>query len=234
MRFSVSLNMNRNHPRIVSFDIDGTLVDFLSMLHAALGVVGQNLASLGGAALSSQQLQALRNETASDPRFTGAKLETLRRESFRRAALSVGLDPDAHVDDLWQLFLDSREPHRHVYADVAPTLQILKSLGIRVVAASNGNTPLRETPLAGYFEAWFYAGEIGIAKPATGFYQEAILRLSAKPEDIVHVGDSWAEDYLPALSCGMGALLLHRGTNLPTVDAVTIFNLHELMDALSA
>jgi putative hydrolase of the HAD superfamily len=204
------------------------------MLHAALDVVGQSLASLGGTALSSIQLQALRNETASDPRFTGANLENLRRESFRRAALIVGLDPDAHVDDLWQLFLDSREPHRHLYADVAPTLQMLKEQSIRVVAASNGNTPLRETPLAEYFEAWFYAGEMGVAKPSEEFYQETVRRLSSNPKDILHVGDSWSEDYLPALSCGMGALLLHRGTALPTVDAMTIFNLHELMDALSA
>jgi putative hydrolase of the HAD superfamily len=226
--------MNLKPPSIISFDIDGTLVDFLSMLHAALDVVGQSLASLGGTALSSIQLQALRNETASDPRFTGANLENLRRESFRRAALIVGLDPDAHVDDLWQLFLDSREPHRHLYADVAPTLQMLKEQSIRVVAASNGNTPLRETPLAEYFEAWFYAGEMGVAKPSEEFYQETVRRLSSNPKDILHVGDSWSEDYLPALSCGMGALLLHRGTALPTVDAMTIFNLHELMDALSA
>jgi HAD superfamily hydrolase (TIGR01549 family) len=225
--------MNLKPTRIVSFDIDGTLVDFLSMLHAALGIVGQSLASLGGRALSSQQLQAFRSEVAADPRFAGATLETLRRESFRRAASSVGLDTDAHADDLWQLFLNSREPHRHLYPDVAPTLQILKGYGIRIVAASNGNTPLRESPLAEYFEAWFYAEEMGVAKPAIGFYQEAIRRLSAKPEDVLHVGDSLAEDYLPALSCGMAALLLQRGNALPTVDTATLSNLHELADALS-
>ncbi|MFZ4702009.1 MAG: HAD family hydrolase [Candidatus Methylumidiphilus sp.] len=229
--------MTIKSPRIVSFDIDNTLVDFLSMLHASLGIVGQSLASLGGTALTSQQLQALRHEAADDPSFAGATLETLRRESFRRAALSVGLDPDAHVDDLWQLFLDSREPYQHLYPDVAPTLQTLKNQGIRVVAASNGNTPLRESPLADYFEAWFYAGEMGVAKPAIGFYQEAILRLSVKPEEIVHVGDSLAEDYLPAKACGMEALLIQRGNALPDVDTVTIANLHELhhfMAALSA
>ncbi len=226
--------MHLKPPSIISFDIDGTLVDFLSMLNAALEVVGQSLADLGGTALSSQQLQALRHETASDPKFTGAKLEILRRESFRRAALSVGFDPDKHTDDLWRLFLTSRQPYRHLYPDVTPSLEILKSHGIRIVAASNGNTPLRESPLAEYFEAWFYAEEMGVAKPAMGFYQEAILRLSAKPEEIVHVGDSLAEDYLPALSCGMGALLLHRGASMPELDAVTIPNLHELMAALSA
>jgi HAD superfamily hydrolase (TIGR01549 family) len=223
--------MNSKSPRIVSFDIDGTLVDFLSMLNAALDVVGQSLASLGGTALSSQQLQASRNETASDPRFAGATLQTLRRESFRRAASSVGLDTDAHADDLWQLFLNSREPHRHLYPDVAPTLQTLKGHGIRIVAASNGNTPLRESPLAEYFEAWFYAEEMGVAKPATGFYQETVRRLSAKPEGVMHVGDSLKEDYLPALSCGMGALLLHRNASLPAMDVETIFTLHELVDS---
>jgi HAD superfamily hydrolase (TIGR01549 family) len=226
--------MNLTSPRIVSLDIDGTLVDFLPMLHAALESVGQAIARLGGTIFTSQQLQALRNETASDPRFAGAKLETLRRESFRRALLSIGLDPDARTDDLWQLFLDAREPHRHLYPDVTPSLQILKGRGIRIVAASNGNTPLRESPLAEYFEAWFYAGEIGIAKPAPGFFQEAIRRLSAHPGDMLHVGDSLQEDYRPALSCGMGALLLHRGNPLPTVEAATITTLHELADALPA
>ena len=226
--------MNPKLPPIISFDIDGTLVDFLSMLHAALDVVGQSLASLGGTALSSQQLQAVRHAVAADPAFAGATLEALRRESFRRAASTVGLNPDAHVDDLLQLFLASREPHRHLYADVEPTLKTLTKLGIRVVAASNGNTPLRESPLAAYFAAWFYAGEMGVAKPDTGFYQETVRRLSATPKDIVHVGDSLVEDYLPARACGMGALLLRRGTSLSTEGAATICNLHELMEALPA
>lgn len=225
--------MNPKLPPIISFDIDGTLVDFLSMLHAALDVVGQRLASLGGAALSSQQLQTVRNAVAADPAFAGATLEALRRESFRRAASTVGLNPDAHVDDLLQLFIASREPHRHLYADVEPTLKTLRNLGIRVVAASNGNTPLRESPLAEYFAAWFYAGEMGVAKPDTGFYQETMRRLSATPEEIVHVGDSWVEDYLPARSCGMGALLLRRRASQPEVCVETISNLYELMDALS-
>jgi hypothetical protein len=39
----------------------------------------------------------------------------------------------------------------------------------------------------------------------------------------MHGGDSLVEDYLPALSCGMCALLLHQGNCLPTVEAETIF-----------
>jgi HAD superfamily hydrolase (TIGR01549 family) len=226
--------MNLKPPSIISFDIDGTLVDFLSMLHAALDVVGQSFVSLGGTALSPQQLQVFRNEVAADPRFAGATLETLRRESFRRAALSVGLAPDAHANDLWQLFLDAREPHRHVYPDVTPALHLLTGRGIRIVAASNGNTPLRESPLAAYFEAWFYAGELGVAKPALGFYQEAVRRLSAKPGDVMHVGDSLTEDYRPARACGMGALLLRRGNASPAADAAAISTLHEVADALPA
>jgi phosphoglycolate phosphatase-like HAD superfamily hydrolase len=42
--------MNLKPPRIISFDIDGTLVDFLSMLHAALDVVGQSFANTVDAA----------------------------------------------------------------------------------------------------------------------------------------------------------------------------------------
>ena len=225
--------MNLKPPRIISFDIDGTLVDFRSMLHAALDVVGQSLASLGGTTLSSRQLQAVRHAVAADPAFAGATLESLRRESFRRAASIVGLNPDAYIDDLLQLFLASREPHRHLYADVEPTLKALSKLGIRVVAASNGNTPLRESPLAEYFAAWFYAGEMGVAKPDAGFYQETVRRLSARPKEIVHVGDSLVEDYLPARGCGMGALLLRRRASEPEMGVETIANLYELMDALS-
>jgi len=227
--------MSRTRPAIISFDIDGTLVDFKAMLDAALQGVGQALADLGGGtALCAQDLQALRNQAAAEPAYAGAGLEALRRESFRRAAAGLGLAADAHAEDLWQVFLASRHPQRHLYPDVEPSLQALHAQGIRLAAASNGNTPLRESPLSAYFEAWFYAEEIGVAKPAPGFYQEAIRRLSAQPQDILHVGDSPAEDYWPALACGLRALLLHRGGGPGAADAAAVASLHELQDYLNA
>jgi putative hydrolase of the HAD superfamily len=217
----------------VSFDIDNTLVDFRAMLESALQAVAHYITDVSGQSVSITTLQGIRNELVNDPQWIGASLETLRKESVRRMFIRLDLNPDIHLNTTWQIFLDSRRPQEHLYADVVDNLDHLRQRGIRLVAASNGNTPLRQSSIAHYFQDWFFAADIGIAKPALGFYQTIICRLSESPQQILHIGDSWQEDYCPALACGIGALLLCRNQSHSNKTAQTIYSLHELPHYLS-
>lgn len=202
--------MKAGLPEVVSFDIDGTLVDFLAVLRGALREVGNALESLTGAGASFDELQAFRNGVAAESEYRSARLETIRRESFRRALAGFGADPDRHIDALWRVWSGYRATHHHLYQDVLPTLRWLKDAGVGLVAASNGNTDLSRSEIHPLFDALFYSEKLGASKPDVRFFGEVARRVGADPAAIVHVGDSLPEDYWAALEAGFGAVLLQR------------------------
>jgi len=215
-------------PKLVGFDIDDTLVDFRAMLRAALDTVGRELERTLGTRLSADDLQALREASAAVPAIAAAGLEAVRRESFRQAITRLGGNPDEHVDSIWQSFLEARRPQDHLYPEVTDALRRLHAGGIRLIAASNGNTPLRETDISAYFEIVLFAGEIGFRKPELGFFWELARRSGTDPEEILYVGDSLLVDYLPAMKSGMSARLLCRHEALRPAGVETIASLGDL------
>lgn len=54
-----------------------------------------------------------------------------------------------------------------------------------------------------------FSDEVGVGKPDTRIFQHVVA--SARPAEVLHVGDDPVTDYAGALRCGMQALLLHPG-----------------------
>ncbi|MDD2769216.1 MAG: HAD family hydrolase [Methylococcus sp.] len=181
--------MKASLPEVVSFDIDGTLVDFLAVLHGALRDVGRALENITGRGASFDELQAFRHGVAAEPDYRTARLETIRRESFRRALADYGADPGRHIDALWQVWSGYRATHHHLYEDVLPTLQWLKAAGVRLLAAFNGNTDLTGSAIYPLFDALFYSETLGVSKPDARFDHEVARRIGTDPAAIFHVGD---------------------------------------------
>ncbi|RLG11943.1 MAG: hypothetical protein DRN64_00720 [Thaumarchaeota archaeon] len=71
---------------------------------------------------------------------------------------------------------------------------------------------LEKAGIAGFFKAQLYADEIGISKPDRRIFAEACRLCGVTPGEAVHVGDSLIEDVGGALSAGMKAILLRRGS----------------------
>ncbi len=57
----------------------------------------------------------------------------------------------------------------------------------------------------------FLSFEMGISKPDKDFFRQALVRLKAKPGEVVMIGDTYKNDILPAIELGMRTVwVLHR------------------------
>jgi HAD superfamily hydrolase (TIGR01509 family) len=91
-----------------------------------------------------------------------------------------------------------------------PLLQRLaRRLRLGVVSNSYGNMPalLAEAALAP-FEVIVDSAVVGVRKPDPAIYELAARRLALPPGAIVHTGDSWKRDVVPARIIGMHAVWL--------------------------
>jgi putative hydrolase of the HAD superfamily len=102
------------------------------------------------------------------------------------------------------------------YEDVKPTLTKLKQKGLQLIVVSNVSSSrnlrsyLTRLGLESYFDVLVGSGSVGYEKPNPEIFKLA-SKLSSTPfEKMMHVGDSYREDYLEAESVGIKAVLLDR------------------------
>lgn len=125
------------------------------------------------------------------------------------------------------LFEQFTQPERYgPYPDALPALRELRAHGYRLGIVSNwepwlpvvldriGMSPLLDTIAV--------SGAEGIEKPDPALFELALKRMGVKPERAAYVGDSPTHDVEPALSLGMGAVLVdrygrHEGVHRPTI-----------------
>jgi putative hydrolase of the HAD superfamily len=108
---------------------------------------------------------------------------------------------------------------RHRLTPYPEVESLLESLGadFRLAAVTNGNVDLTRLPLARHFPVRIAAGEMHAPKPDARPFLAALSRLMATPSQAMHVGDSWAEDVLPAQRLGMRvAWIDKRDEGLPS------------------
>jgi len=129
-----------------------------------------------------------------------------------------------------------------LYADAAPCLRQLRSLGYRIGIA--GNQPegavdaLASFDLAVDFVA--SSASLGVEKPAVAFFRKLAALAGAAAHEIAYVGDRLDNDILPARAAGMSTAFLLRGpwaeihASRPEAAAadVTLTTLSDLADAL--
>lgn len=101
-----------------------------------------------------------------------------------------------------------------VYDDVEPTLEYLKSLNLPMVVFSNFDERLfkilQDLNLGFYFKQIVCSTQIGYAKPDPKAFIKLAQICETKPQQILHIGDSFENDYLGALRADFQALYLNR------------------------
>ncbi|QTF92632.1 HAD family hydrolase [Halomonas sp. BM-2019] len=130
----------------------------------------------------------------------------LRRRALTELLGAYGLAP-AHAEGWAIRAMERFMALRHEVTPHDEVEALLSELGkrYRLASITNGNVEIARLPLGRHFPVAIAAGEMLAPKPDPRPFLAALARLGAPPSRALHVGDSWAEDALPARRLGMQA-----------------------------
>jgi HAD superfamily hydrolase (TIGR01549 family) len=138
-----------------------------------------------------------------------------------------------HAADIWRLLGPSC---LSVFPDALQILPRLKEAGFPLALVSNWQCGLRhfcaDLGLAGFFDHVLASAEVGSAKPDAGIFLEACRRLNCRVERVLHVGDSYVDDYQGGSGAGLEVLLLLREAHQSPPLAAEISDLGQLAGLL--
>ncbi|MBA3779147.1 MAG: HAD-IA family hydrolase [Chloroflexi bacterium] len=121
--------------------------------------------------------------------------------------------PDALYESIGKAFFQAEA--WHIFPDVLPALESLRSAGLRLAVISNwlwnGPELLEKLGLASWFEAIVMSARVGYQKPHPQIFERALELMEVRPERAVHVGDSYRADVTGAHGVGIRPVLLDRG-----------------------
>ncbi len=204
--------------KAVSFDVDGTLWDFESVMRRSLGEVLEELERLDPEAASKLDIDRLieiRDRVHGELKGTDVSLKDVRREGFLQALTDVGRPNDDLALHLNELYLRNRYAGLALFDDVRPTLDKLAgdyTLGL----LSNGNSYASDFGIEDLIEFSVYSEQhSGIEKPHPRLFQIVLGQIGCEPDELVHVGDSLENDVTGALNVGADAVWLNRNGTEP-------------------
>ncbi len=156
----------------------------------------------------------------------------------RLAAAGIQADPDL----LWRTAarvyeLDTDPDMYHLYDDVLPALDTLRSRGVAMSILSNHEWELPKLVyglgLTPYMASVVTSARVGFRKPHPRMFQEAFADLGVAPGEALMVGDSVSADIRGAEGVGMPGVFIQRNPGRSLPDGVrTIQSLAELVDFL--
>lgn len=122
--------------------------------------------------------------------------------------------------------------------NVAPTLERLRSMGLKLVVVSNANGRLRHlfdrVGLTGLVDVLFDSFEEGVEKPDPRLFEIALEKARSRKDTTVHVGDLYHVDVVGARAAGLSAMLLDIAGLYAAYDCPRIRTLSELPDRLTS
>ena len=198
--------------RAVSFDVDGTLWDFVGAMRRSLGEVLVELRRLdakAAAMLDVDRMIDITDRLHNELKGRITDLATIRREAFRQTLIDVGRPDDALALHLNEVYF------RHRYGDIAPfedVLPVLEALQPRYTLGviANGNTYPEHLGLERFFKFAVHAQDCGIEKPDPRIFELALEKAGCSPQEMVHVGDSLEIDVAGAANAGIRSVWLNR------------------------
>jgi len=115
----------------------------------------------------------------------------------------------------WNVLMKRYADKINIYPDVNHILERLKDEFLLVLTSNAGrefiDIEMETTGLGRYFDRIFSAtSDFKEVKKTKGFYQRICQILGTKPQEIVHVGDHYELDYVVTRSLGIHAFYLNR------------------------
>jgi putative hydrolase of the HAD superfamily len=189
-------------PKIISFDMDGTLVDPEYTDWVWLHGIPTLYAEKGG--LSFEEAKHFVVEEY-------LKVGEGAIEWYDIKYWFKFFKLEQNWKDLMERYVDKID----IYPDINPLLDRLRGRFPLVLTSNAGrefiDVEMEATGLRKYFDRIFSAtSDFGEVKKTMGFYQRICQILGARPQEIVHVGDHYEFDYLVPRSLGIHAFYLDR------------------------
>ncbi|MCK9797465.1 HAD-IA family hydrolase [Pseudomonas sp. MAFF 302030] len=195
--------------KLITFDLDDTLWDTAPVIVSAEATLRQWLTdhapNLGGVPV--EHLWAIRERVLGLEPSLKHRISALRRRVLFHALEEAGYDhaqANQLADQSFEVFLHARH-QLEIFPEVHPTLEALANdyaLGV----VTNGNADVRRLGLADYFKFALCAEDIGIAKPDSRLFHEALQRGQATADTAVHIGDHPGDDIAGAQQAGLRAI----------------------------
>ncbi|HCS64879.1 MAG TPA: haloacid dehalogenase [Cellvibrio sp.] len=185
------------NPKVVIFDLYGTLVKFGVMHHPF------------------RQLLKWARENGRKPKPDDARTLMTVNGDVPALVAALGIDaPDALLKQI-QLHIQEELSSLTLYDDVIPTLTAIRRHNIPIAICSNLAFPYGKAidllP-EGQQLTRGLSYETGFIKPESGIYHAIICQLHVRPEECLFVGDTLLADYEGPRQFGMHAYHLVRGT----------------------
>ena len=221
--------------KLVSFDVWNTLLDINVMLDAMAVELSKLMGAciidvVEGMMLSRERIKRMRAQTAGDPsraleesqemlaELLGTDVELVRRAAAR-ATLNVG-------DEI-------------VLPGAKEALEGVKRKGLKVTVTGNvmfwpgsyTRLLLERFGLMDFIDKTFFADEVLAYKPMPEMFRKPLEVFGVEPNEAIHIGDTYTEDFEGALRTGMWAVWINpeaeevrkiheRGFEVPGVEGI--------------
>ena len=195
---------------LITLDLDDTLWPCFPVIHAAEQELYAWLAEHAPQLTEVHDVDSLRAhrlELAARNPGLAHDLTGVRLGSLRELAETHGLDPQMPLRAI-EVFRRARN-RVTPYEEVSGALQRLRERFV-LVAVSNGNAQVAQTPLAGCLHHSFMAEEVGAAKPEPALFHAASKASGIGLERALHVGDDPVRDIAAARDAGMCTAWVNR------------------------
>jgi putative hydrolase of the HAD superfamily len=200
--------------RVVYFDAVGTLIHPEPAAPVVYACIGRRFGSrLEEPQIAARFRAAFRRQEEADYASglrTSEKREVARWRAIVREVLDDVTDTETCFQTLYEHF--ARAEAWRCESETAEVLPTLAARGHVLGIASNFDQRLRglleQIPALRSVRDLVISSEIGWRKPAGNFFARMCRQAGSAPEDVLHVGDDFLNDYEGARAAGLRAVLL--------------------------
>jgi putative hydrolase of the HAD superfamily len=192
-------------PGFISFDLDGTLVDYDFANAVWLEGIPRFYAEKNGVSIDIAKVRIERE-------YDKVGMERLEWYDIKYWLNKFRLSPD-----IWTTLLREYKHLIKTYPETCEVLQSLKRTNYKLIVVSNAareflNAELNRTNIAGFFSHIFSATtDFHQVKKTESLYNKILNILEVLPAEVIHIGDNWNFDYLTPRKTGIKSFFLDRG-----------------------